>query len=388
MVTLLGKLFIRDSGNLEDARVRSAWGKLCSVTGIMLNLLLALMKVWIGMVSGSVAITADAANNISDALSSVITLVGFRLAEQEPDREHPFGHARIEYIAGMIVSVMIIVMGVELLKDSAVRVFHPETVTVDLTVILVLVLSILVKAYMAFYNTKTGKRIGSTALQATAQDSRNDCIATSAVLLSSLLQLSLAADLDGWSGVAVSVFILYSGIQSLAETSNPLLGDKPDDGYVEKIREIVMSYQDRGILDMHDLIVHDYGPGHSMISLHVEVPSSGTLMKTHTLVDEIEHRLRAELGCEAVIHIDPVNIRDPETIQLSEKVREMIGAMPGDVTYHDFRTIRNWKRLKIMFDVVVPYGYEMSDGEVLGYLTKELEKIRPGCELDIEIDKG
>lgn len=387
MITLFGRLWIKDRDNLENPAVRSAWGKLCSVTGILLNLVLAVLKAWIGMVSGSMAITADAANNISDALSSVITLAGFRLAEQKADREHPFGHARIEYLAGMIVSVMILVMGFELLKDSAARILHPEPVTGGAASIAALLLSIAVKAYMAFYNTRVGKRTGSTALEATAEDSRNDCLTTAAVLCSTLILTFFGKNVDAWFGLAVSVFILYSGIRSVLETADPLLGDKPDDAYVEKIQEIVLSYRDRGILDMHDLIVHDYGPGHSMISLHVEVPSSGTLMKTHTLVDEIEHRLRSELGCEAVIHIDPVNVKDPETIQLNEKVRDLVEAMPGKVTYHDFRTIRSCKHLKIMFDVVVPYGYEMTDEEVVRHLTEELEKLKPGSELDIEIDK-
>lgn len=387
MLTLLGRLLIKDSGRTDDPEVRTKWGTLCSVMGILLNLIIVAGKAWAGLMSGSIAIAADAANNISDALSSVISLAGFRMARQKPDREHPFGHARIEYLSGMIVSVMILIMGFELLKESFGKILHPEKVTGNVLILVILAVSILVKFYMFCYNRAVGKKIGSTALLATAGDSRNDSITTSFVLLSSVITTFTGKNLDGWFGLGVSVFIMISGIGTLIDTANPLLGDMPDPDFVRKVEEIVLGYKPRGILEMHDLIVHDYGPGHRMITLHVEVPSSGTLMKTHALVDEIEHRLREELSCEAVIHIDPVNIKDPETISLDRLVRKMEKELPGEVEYHDFRTYREHGKLKIMFDVVVPYGYSMTDQEIIEYFSEKLEKKKPGSVLDIEVDK-
>lgn len=387
MMTLLGRLLIRNSDRKEDPEVRTAWGILCSVAGILLNLLVASGKVWAGAVSGSVAIAADAANNISDSLSSVISLVGFRMSRQKPDREHPFGHARIEYLSGMIVAVLILIMGFELLKESFSKVLHPAAVTGSPMILAILFCSILVKFYMYRYNHAIGEEISSPVLLATAGDSRNDGITTAFVLLSSLITTFTGKNPDGWFGMGVSVCIMVSGLSTLIETADPLLGDRPDPDFVKKVEEIVMSYRPRGILEMHDLIVHDYGPGHRMISLHVEVPSSGTLMKTHSLVDEIEHRLREELSCNAVIHIDPVNIRDPETISLDRYVKKIVGEISDEAEYHDFRTFREGGKLKIMFDVAVPYGFGMQDGDIVKRLSDQLQKKKPGSILDIEIDR-
>ncbi len=387
MVALLARLFIKDRGNYQEPSVRTSWGTLCSITGILLNVLTAAGKAWAGMASGSIAIAADAANNLSDALSSVISLVGFRLARQKPDREHPFGHARIEYLSGMLVSVLILLMGFELLKESLNKVLYPQKVETEPLVLIILVCSIAVKFYMYYYNRSVGRKIESTVLKATAKDSRNDSITTAFVLLSSVITMASGKNLDGWFGLGVSAFIMVSGIQTIMDTANPLLGDKPDPEFVKSVEKIVLSFQERGIIEMHDLVVHDYGPGHRMISLHVEVPSSGTLMGTHALVDEIEHRLRKELSCEAVIHIDPVNVRDTETQSLYRKVKEMLDGMDGNVDFHDFRTFRRDGRLKIMFDVVVPYDYEESDEAIVERLSEKLRQLKPGCLIDIEVDK-
>ena len=387
MVAFIGRWLIRDSQNTEDEAVRRAWGRLCAAAGIFFNLCLAAVKAAAGVFTGSMAITADAANNISDMISSVITLAGFKLAGQKPDREHPFGHARYEYIAGMVLSILIILVGFEMMRDSFLKILHPAPVTLNPYVLGILVLCVLVKFYMFLYNRQVGKKISSTVLDAASRDSLNDCAATGTVIASTLIGMYTDLRVDGIFGMGLSLFIMWSGLSSLIETMNPLIGVKPDSSFVDAVEKIVGEYIGKGILDMHDLIVHNYGPGHIMISLHVEVPVHGTLMEVHSLVDEIEHRLRQELHCEAVIHADPVDLNDPQTIALKLQVEKLIAGMEGDVRFHDFRTIPKSGAPKIMFDVVVPFQYPMTDQQIEKDLTEKLQKISPGSELDIEIDK-
>ena len=388
MLSWIGRHLIKNADAVEEMDVRNSWGRLSAKAGIFLNFSLAALKLFAGLMSGSLAVVADAVNNISDAASSVISLISFHLAAQKPDQEHPFGHARIEYLSGLLISVLILMMGFDLFRESISRIMHPKEINVSFLTLGILLISILVKLYMYHYNHRIGQWIHSSALEAAAADSRSDCFSTLAVLTASVIHICTPLLLDGWFGLGGSVYIMFSGIQSLIETANPLLGHEPDADFVDRVRETVLGYQDRGILGMHDLVVHDYGPGHTMISLHVVVPSDGSLMETHTLVDEIEHRLRERVGAEAVIHVDPVDLEDPETIRLYREVSRLIEGMEGDLKFHDFRTIRRSRGLKIMFDVVLPYSYPMTDEEVLGYLTGKLGELSPGAELDIEIDKA
>lgn len=293
MIRFLSRRFIRDCDNVTDPSVRRAYGVLCGCVGIGLNLLLFAAKLLAGLLSGSIAIMADAANNLSDAGSSVVTLLGFKLAAQAPDRGHPFGHGRMEYVSGLVVSMVIVLMGVELARDSVGQILHPEPVAFTPLAGVILLASIGVKLYMARYNRTVGRRIQSAAMAATAADSLGDCLATTAVLLGSLVGHFWDVPADGWCGGAVAVFILWSGVNAARETINPLLGQPPSKEFVEQVRSLVLSYPE--ITGIHDLIVHDYGPGRCIISLHAEVPANGDIMALHDVVDAAERRLN-EIG--------------------------------------------------------------------------------------------
>ena len=330
--------------------------------GIALNLLLFAGKFLAGQLSGSIAITADAFNNLSDAGSSVVTLLGFHLAGQKPDIHHPFGHGRMEYLSGLAVSVLILLMGVELGKESIGKVLHPEAVTGGPLVIVILLVSIAVKLYMMLYNRGIGKKLNATALLAAATDSLSDSVATSAVLLATLAGQIFGWKIDGWAGLAVAAFILYAGIGAARDTISPLLGNPPMPEFVEQIRDLVMAHTE--ILGIHDLVVHDYGPGRRMISLHAEVPASGNLLDLHDVVDSVEQELRQKLGCEAVIHMDPVVTDDGVTAETREKVATLVRCIDDAISIHDFRMVPGPTHTNVIFDAVVPYGFRLADGEV------------------------
>ena len=310
MVTLLAKLFIRDHENVTDSGVRQAYGILCGIVGICFNLILFTTKALAGLFSHSIAITADAFNNLSDA--------GFRMAGQKPDSDHPFGHGRIEYISGLLVSILIVLMGFELVKSSVSKIFHPEAPDYSPVIIGILVFSILVKCYMALYNRRIGTRISSVAMKATAIDSLSDMVATTVVLIGTIVSATSGIIIDGYCGVLVGMFILYSGFVAAKDTISPLLGQPPEPEFVKQINDIVLSYDD--VTGIHDLIVHNYGPGRTLISLHAEVPADGNILTLHDTIDTIEHELRSKLNCNAVIHMDPVSTNDPETLSLKAEI--------------------------------------------------------------------
>lgn len=363
MVNLLARKFIKNYDDVNNENVRSAYGILCSILGILFNVFLFGIKYFAGVLSGSIAIMADAFNNLSDAGSSLITLIGFKFAGMEPDNEHPFGHGRIEYIAGFIVSVLIILMGVELFKSSLVKIFNPEAIDTSLVAIIILVISILVKLYMSLYNTSIGKKINSSAMKATATDSKSDCIATTVVLISMLILKLTGLNIDGYSGVLVACFILYAGYDAAKETLSPLLGQLPDNSLVQSIEDIVMNYDE--IVGIHDLVVHDYGPGRLMISLHAEVPGSGDIYVLHDAIDRAEMELSEKLHCEAVIHLDPIDTDDEETMRMkdlvSKKIKEEIDEV---ISIHDFRMVKGPSHTNVIFDAVIPPKYKMSEKEV------------------------
>lgn len=388
MVTLLAKLWIKDYENISDSKVRQAYGILCGTLGIALNVFLFSGKALAGVLSGSIAITADAFNNLSDAGSSLVTLAGFKLAGQKPDSDHPFGHGRIEYISGLVVSMIIILMAFELLKSAIDKILHPVKVEASPLIIAILTVSILIKCYMAFYNSKVGKRIRSTAMEATAKDSLSDSVATFVVLGCTLFAQVTDLMIDGYCGVLVAMFVFAAGYQAAKETISPLLGQPPEPEFVEQMEQIIMEYEEQGVLGIHDLVVHNYGPGRVMLSVHVEVPASGDILALHDMVDTIEHRLARELKCNAVIHMDPVCVDDELTATIKSKVAAIIEGMEGNVTFHDFRIVNGPTHTNLIFDVVIPYDYIMSDNATRAYLEYKIKEIDESYFAVIEIDKA
>ena len=362
MVSFLAKIFLKHADDLTDSAVRRAWGTLCGFVGVALNLLLCAAKLLAGSLSGSIAITADAFNNLSDALSSVVTLLGFRLAGKKPDPDHPFGHGRMEYVSGLVVAGLILMMGVELLQSSFDKILHPEAVTFSPVAAAILVLSVLVKVYMAYYNRAVGKKINSSAMVATARDSLCDTISTIAVLLSMVATLVTDLPLDGYVGLLVALFILYAAVQAAKETISPLLGQAPEEAFVHKIEELVLSHE--GVLGIHDLVVHDYGPGRCIISLHAEVSSAGNVMEIHDMIDNIETELGEALHCEAVIHMDPIADNDTETQRLRMAVSALVQRIDPRLTIHDFRMVAGPTHTNLIFDAVVPFEVELDREEL------------------------
>ena len=384
MISLLAKRFIKDYNNMKSAHVRHSYGMLCGIVGIVLNILLFAGKFLAGTISHSIAITADAINNLSDAGSSFITLAGFKLASQKPDPDHPYGHGRIEYLSGLFVSLLIILMAVELLKTSFNKIIHPTETTISPLVIVILVASILVKLYMSVYNSKVGKRIDSAALLATAADSRGDMLATLLVLISSAISYFFSIQIDGYCGLLVGLLILYAGFNAAKETINPLLGKAPDKEYVEKIEEIVTSHD--LILGIHDMMIHDYGPGRVVVSLHAEVPSDGDILEMHDLIDHIEHDLSEMCNCEAVIHMDPISVNDPETNTLKEQIRSIIKEIDGNLQFHDFRIVKGPTHTNLLFDVLVPYKFPLKDSELIVMIDKKVKELNPTYFIVVKVD--
>ena len=375
MIEFLARVFIRHRDTLSPSALRQAYGQLCGAVGIGLNLLLFAGKLFAGTISGSIAITADAFNNLSDAGSSVVTLLGFRLAGRKPDPEHPFGHGRMEYISGLAVAGLILLMGVELGKSSLKKILSPEEIVSSPLVLAILAVSVAVKLYMFYYNRSIGRKIKSAAMSATATDSLSDAVSTTAVLIATLVGQLTGLNIDGWVGLLVALFILFSAYKAAKETLSPLLGQTPDPEFVDRIEQIVLSYPE--VLNIHDLIVHDYGPGRMMISLHAEVSADGDLLQLHDVIDNAEHRLKKELGCMAVIHMDPIITNDAHTDALRMAVAEKVKSIDPRLTIHDFRTVSGPTHTNLIFDVVVPYDVKLTADEVrrrIGALVKELDE--------------
>ena len=361
MISLLARLFLKTEGR-DEAALRKEYGILCGAVGIGLNVLLFAGKFFAGTLSGSIAITADAFNNLSDAGSSFVTLLGFQLAGQKPDSDHPFGHGRIEYLSGLGVSLLILLMGFELAKSSLEKILHPQPVEFDLLVLAILAVSIAVKLYMFFYNHRLGKKLNSSAMLATATDSLSDTVATTAVLVATLVGHFSGLMIDGWAGILVALFILWSGFNAARDTINPLLGTPPTHEFVEEIRDLVMAHP--AIIGIHDLIVHDYGPGRVMISLHAEVSASENVLELHDEIDNVESELREKLGCEAVIHMDPIVTDDGITEETRERVAALVHCIDDAINIHDFRMVAGPSHTNVIFDAVVPYGFRLTDSEV------------------------
>ena len=386
MIGLLAKHLIKDYQNVAAPEVRRAYGVLCGAVGIAINLLLFALKLLAGTLAGSVAITADAFNNLSDAGASIVTLLGFRLAGHKPDTEHPFGHGRIEYISGLIVSLVILLMGFELLRDAVGAILHPEAVECSALTVTILLISICAKCYMYCYNHGVGKKLNAAAMQATAADSLSDCAATTAVLLATLAGHFLHWQIDGWCGLVVSLLILWAGFQAAKDTLSPLLGQPPTEEFVQQIHDIVMA--NKSICGIHDLIVHDYGPGSVMISLHAEVPAHGDILALHDEIDNVEKELHDRLGCEAVIHMDPIVTNDETVNAAHEKIAALVRSIDENISIHDFRMVTGPTHTNVIFDAVVPYRCKMSDKEAEETIKKAVHELDPHYFAVVQIDKS
>lgn len=385
MITLLARLFIKDRDKVADAAVRRAYGMLCSLTGIGLNVLLFLGKYLAGRLSGSIAMTADAFNNLSDAGSSAITLLGFRMAAKKPDPGHPFGHGRIEYLSGVAVSIIIIVVGVQLGLESIDKIMNPQPVDAGLLPMLVLVASICVKGYMFAYNRGIGRKINSPGMAATAMDSLSDSIATSVVLISMLLSRFAGVNADGWGGIAVACFIIFSGFKAAKETLSPLLGNPPDPQLVHDISNIVLSHSE--VMNVHDLIVHDYGPGRLMVSLHAEVPGNGNIYALHDTIDTIEYELSSKLGCDAVIHMDPVSPDGTKTAHMRDELAEAAKSIDPRLSIHDFRIVDGPTHTNVIFDAVLPNDSKLTEEEAVAQLEALVNSLWQNSHPKVHIDR-
>ncbi len=386
MITLLSKIFIKQGEDMGSAKVRGIYGTICGIMGIFLNILLFAIKLFAGILSGAISIMADAFNNLTDAGSSVITLLGFRMSEQKPDKHHPFGHGRIEYLSGLIVSMLIILVGFELGKSSVEKMISPEAVSFSVLTVIILIVSIIIKAYMAFYNFSVGKKISSSAMKATGTDSLSDCVATSAVLICLLISKFFDVNIDAYCGLAVAAFILFSGIRSAKETIDPLLGEPPSAEFINKISSIVFSH--KGVEGIHDLIVHDYGPGRTMISLHAEVSASADLLATHDMIDNIEKDLREKLNCDAVIHMDPIITDDAVTLEVKEKIDALVKCIDRNLNIHDFRMVAGPTHTNVIFDLVVPFDEKKSNDEIIENVQTIVKTIDKSYFAVVNIDRS
>lgn len=384
MITLLANIFLKDK-DIENSGTRKAYGTLCSIVGIVLNILLFAGKYFAGMISGSIAIMADAFNNLSDAGSSFITLIGFWFAGKKPDIEHPFGHGRIEYLSGLGVAVMILLMGFELAKDSVDKILHPQSVDSGTITLIILCISIAIKVYMAVYNRKIGEKIDSSAMKATSADSISDAAATTVVLITVLVGRYTNLNIDGICGLVVSLFILYAGYNVANETISPLLGQPPKPEFVESIHEIVMAHKE--IEGVHDLVVHDYGPGRVMISLHTEVPGDEDIFKIHDLIDRIENELNEKLGCEAVIHMDPIEVNNQVVKEMKNIVQNIVLNVNQEMSIHDFRMVTGDTHTNLIFDVLVPYSVKDSDEELKNKIQEKVSEYNETYFTVIHIDR-
>ncbi len=385
MISFLAKKFIPNHTDTSSPAVRTAYGMLAGVMGVALNVLLCLGKLFAGTVSGSIAITADAINNLSDAGSSVITLIGFKLSSKKADPHHPFGHGRIEYLAGLAVSMIIMMMGFELFKSSIGKIMNPEPITFSIVSALILIISTLVKLYMSLYNRTLGRKLSSPSMEATAADSRSDALATSVVLIAMLVAHFTGANIDGWTGLLVSFTIFWAGIGAARETINPLLGQSPDPALVEQIRDEVMA--DPNILGLHDLIVHDYGPGRRMVSLHAEVPAEGDILTLHDGIDRLEHHLRETLGCETVIHMDPVVTDDESIAPMRQRVTELLQTrIDPSLHLHDFRLVTGPTHTNVIFDAVAPFDFRLTDEELRRTIARIVHEMDESLYAVVDID--
>ena len=387
MTDFLVNKFVKDSANIESTEVRTRYGMLASVVGIFCNVLLFSVKLAIGLILSSLAVTADAFNNLSDAASSIISFIGVKMAGKPADAEHPFGHGRIEYIAALIVSFLVIEVGFTFFKSSISKIMHPEEITFDLVPFIILILSILVKLWMAFFNNKLGKRIDSKVMLATAADSLGDVITTSATVISIIICHFTSVNVDAIAGLIVSGIVIWSGISIAKDTLEPLIGQRIPSELYQKITDMVASYD--GIVGTHDLIVHNYGPNRSMATIHAEVPNDVSIEVSHEIIDRIERDVKRDLNILLVIHMDPVEMRDEEVLELRDKTSRIVRALDPELHFHDFRVLRENEQKNLVFDLVVPDSYTEKDANrVMHQLIALLHEMEDDVDCIITLDRS
>lgn len=386
MTKLLIRKFVANHDYTTAPEVRAAYGKLSGIVGIVCNILLFAAKIIIGIMSSSVAIVADAVNNFTDAASSIISLIGFRLSEKPADKEHPYGHGRYEYLAAMGIAVLIIVIGIELFKSGIEKILNPAIIFFSFPLGLVLILSIVLKLWMMAFNRYAGGKINSKALLAASADSRNDVIATTAVLVSAIFSHIFNIDLDGWMGVGVSIFILTSGFGIVKDTIDPMLGNAPNPEYIESIKTKILSYP--GVLGMHDLIVHDYGPCRKFASVHVEMAAEEDVIETHDVIDNIERDMLEEIGLHLIVHFDPVVTNDTSTQNLRRLIEDVVTQIDASLTIHDLRVVQGSTHTNLVFDCVAPYEIKISDSTLKELIEEKVKGINSEYNCVITIDKS
>jgi len=384
----LVKQFIKNYEKVDDSKIRDSYGYLGGIVGITVNLILFIVKLSVGLIVKSIAVTADAFNNLSDAFSSIITIAGFKLASKPADAEHPFGHGRIEYISGLLVSFMVMIVGLQFIKSSYYRITNPEIINFELIPFVLILISVFAKVWLSKFNKFIGVKINSSALQASSLDALGDVITSSTVALSLLLSNWITFPIDGYIGVLVSLFILYSGFNLIKETINPLLGEAPDPELVEEVKMEVLKYDI--ITGVHDLVIHNYGPGRRMASLHAEVPYNLSIMKIHDVIDNAEKEISQKLNIFLVIHMDPVNTDDDEIKKAKEEVSDILQNFPEVKSYHDFRIVGEGEDKSLLFDVVIDKAYvHKSTEDRVNFINKakyEIKKLHPAYNVIITID--
>ncbi len=385
MIDFLIKIFIKDYKNTEDNGVREKYGVLTGALGIVLNGLLFGLKLFVGLISGSIAAMADAFNNLTDAGSSVISMVGFKLANKPVDKDHPFGHGRMEYLAGLLVSIIIILVGAELAMSSVEKIITPTQTNMTDISLIILAVAILIKMFMFGYNMQVAKRIKSASIKATAMDCITDAIATLVVLISGVIARFTHLYIDGYVGGLVALFIIFAGIRSAKETIDDLLGKAPDKSVLTDITEFVMSYDT--VVGVHDLIVHNYGVGRELISLHAEVPCTENINYIHEQIDKIEMDIYNKFKMQAVIHMDPVEVDNQTVISAKHVVSQVVKEIFPECTIHDFRMVKGENRTNLIFDVVVPHEYKLSPSEVADKIGDSVSKVNPKYKCVIKIDR-
>lgn len=386
MTELLLKIFIKNSNDTDNPVVRQKYGMLSGIVGITCNIILFLLKFLAGIITGAVSVAADAFNNLSDAGSSIVTFIGFKVSGKPADTEHPFGHGRIEYISGLIVAAAIIVMGAELFRSSVARIFNPDEMYFSILSVIILVGSILMKTWMFLFNHSLGKRLDSAAMLATSTDSLSDCVATAVVLLSLLLWKITGINIDGIAGTIVAIFVFVAGVQAARDTLQPLLGQPADEKLAHKIEDTVK--EDEHVIGVHDLIVHDYGPGRRFASLHAELPYNMDMLDAHEIIDTAEKRVKNNLGCDISIHLDPVITDDEQINELRKITNQIISTIDARLSMHDFRVMRGPIMKKLMFDVVVPYDFEISDDVLKKKINSYIKIYDENCYAVINIDRA
>lgn len=386
--------FIKNADNPDDPKVREKCGKLSGITGIILNAALSALKIAAGAITGAISVLSDGVNNLSDAGSSVITLLGFKLSAKKPDKEHPFGHGRMEYFTGLAVSAVILVIAVQLFITSLEKVIAGETLsfksrTIEILTIVILAVSVAVKLFMAAFNRALGKKINSLAMKATASDSLNDAVATAVVLICTVLSRYTASfPLDGAAGILVSLFIAYTGVSSMKGLADLLLGSAPDKQLVKEITDYALNFDKQKIIGVHDLMINDYGPSRKLIILHAEVPKSGDVMQLHDAIDNLEHGLQNKFGGLAVIHMDPVDTDSPRVNELREKVREIVKELDKNLDIHDFRMNEGDTHANLIFDLVVPYDFKIPNDRIRNFVTARIAATEPKCNVIMKIENS